>query len=422
MGCLRKEAAPKSTSRPAKRPMSAARPAIFEGLEDRALFSATFPPADPSALAAKAASSTAIKLNWHDNSVRETGYKIERSTDGSHFSQINVVSANTQSYTSGGLNNGKKYYFRVRAYNSGGNSHYTNVASAVTGSTTSSTSSTTTTTNTKTTKTSSGVLSSNFAGVSVNIGGLQPSNTAKYIAVLKTLHVKAVRLWFGMDSWNNRGGNWGMQEAHLFHSAGFKVLMNVGVADVPSYSQAAGFFNYIRNRPGALNDVDIWEIGNEPDRPPFWHGTPSQYVNNVLKAAWDVLHPAGAKILGAGPSWDPNFAQTLVDAGYLKYCDYAGMHPYGGSVAQVLDRATRAVAAYRGKPVIFSEWNVRGATSTSQWSSELNQIAPALSKIGAMAFYFGLQKCNSMAGPSGLINSDGSPNGPYYSMYKSWFE
>src|SRR5207249_9428733 len=121
----RKEAARQSTQR-----CTPQRPAMFEGLEGRSMFSATVAPADPTALVAKVASSTAVKLNWSDNSTRESGYKIERSTDGAQFSQIIVVGANTESYTSGGLTKGKKYYFRVRGYNSAGDTYYTNVASA----------------------------------------------------------------------------------------------------------------------------------------------------------------------------------------------------------------------------------------------------------------------------------------------------
>jgi hypothetical protein len=388
---------------------------MFEGLEGRAMLSTTPPLVHPSGLTATPSSSTALKLNWSDTSTHEAGYKIERSTDGTHFSQISTVGANVESYTSGGLTQGRKYYYRVRAYSNAGNSSYSNVASATPAG--SGTKASPTVVTPSVTKIAG---NSNLAAISVDWGNLQPSNTPKIISILKSLHVRAVRLWWGMNTWSNRGGNWAMQEASMFKAAGFKVLMNVGVADVPTYSQAAGFFNYLAHNSRALSNVDIWEIGNEPDRPPFWHGSPSQYVNNVLKAAWDQLHPVGAKILGAGPSWDPNFAQTMVDAGYLKYCDYAGMHPYGNNVAQCIDRATRAVAVYRGKPVIFSEWNVRGATSESQWISELNQVAPTIARVSYMAFYFGLEKCNSMAGPSGLVNPDYSPNGGYYNMFKNW--
>ncbi len=228
-------------------------------------------------------------------------------------------------------------------------------------------------------------------------------------------------MFFGMQTWENRGGDAQLQEAAQYKAAGFNVIMDVNAPEVPSFSEAEGFFNYLKNKPGALSSVSIWEIGNEPDRPPFWHGTASQYVNNVLKAAWTVLHPAGAKILGAGPSWSPDYAQTMVNAGYLKYVDYAGMHPYGDSVQQVIERAEGAAKVYAGKPMILSEWNVRGATSTSQWISELNQIAPQLKKIANEAIYFSLNKGTTMAGAAGLITSSFQPNGGFFSMYENWY-
>ncbi|HTL28569.1 MAG TPA: PKD domain-containing protein, partial [Tepidisphaeraceae bacterium] len=91
------------------------------------------PPASPSNLAVSSASSTSLKLTWSDNSTREDGYKIERSTDGKTWSQITSVGTSTTSYTNTGLSSGKKYYYRVRAYNTYGNSSYTNTASATTG-------------------------------------------------------------------------------------------------------------------------------------------------------------------------------------------------------------------------------------------------------------------------------------------------
>jgi N-acetylneuraminic acid mutarotase len=94
----------------------------------------TIPPAAPSNLFVSPVSSTSLKLAWSDNSVREDGYKIERSTDGSNFSQIATVGANVSTYTNSGLTSGKKYYYRVRAYNAYGNSSFTNTASGTPGS------------------------------------------------------------------------------------------------------------------------------------------------------------------------------------------------------------------------------------------------------------------------------------------------
>lgn len=72
-----------------------------------------------------------IRLNWTDNSNNETGFKIERSTDGANFTQIVTVAANTISYQNTGLTSGVLYYYRVRATNSAGDSPYSNTSSIV---------------------------------------------------------------------------------------------------------------------------------------------------------------------------------------------------------------------------------------------------------------------------------------------------
>ena len=376
--------------------------------------SLTTPPAAPTELAASIASATSVSLHWSDNSVREMGYQIQRSTDDKTFTQVGTVGENVASYTSASLTTGKKYYFRVRAYNQYGDSSFTNVASATPAS------GNTSITSTKTPAPSTAkapVDGPFYNGVSVNTH----DDPSILIPILKKLGVKSVRLWWQMDTWESRGGAAAMsiREAQAYHAAGFNVMMNVDAPEVPTTAQAIAFFKYIGSQKSALAAVNLWEIGNEPDRPPYWQGTAAQYVNIILKSAWDVLHPLGAKILGAGPSWDPGYAQLMVNAGYLNYCDYAGMHPYGYSVSEVIERATEAAKIYGSKPLILSEWNVRGATSPAQWVSELEQIAPALKKVSDEAFYFCLMKCDTMAGPGGLITPTFTPNGPFFEWYQS---
>lgn len=89
-------------------------------------------PAAPSNLTAAATSTSQINLSWTDNSSDETGFYVERSTDGTNFTQIASLGANTTSYPNTGLTGGTKYYYRVRAYNTTGNSAYSNVANAST--------------------------------------------------------------------------------------------------------------------------------------------------------------------------------------------------------------------------------------------------------------------------------------------------
>ncbi|HVF42370.1 MAG TPA: S8 family serine peptidase [Pyrinomonadaceae bacterium] len=92
---------------------------------------AALPPNAPASLAAAAASKSQINLSWADNSADESGFHVEKSTDGRTFTQVSAA-ADAKSYACTGLSAGKKYYFRVRAYNSNGTSAYTAVATATT--------------------------------------------------------------------------------------------------------------------------------------------------------------------------------------------------------------------------------------------------------------------------------------------------
>jgi hypothetical protein len=91
-------------------------------------------PTAPSNLVATAASRSQINLTWTDNSTNETGFKIERCRGSSctNFSQITTVGANVTSYSNTGLSSNTAYRYRVRAYNTVGNSGYSNIAGAST--------------------------------------------------------------------------------------------------------------------------------------------------------------------------------------------------------------------------------------------------------------------------------------------------
>lgn len=90
-------------------------------------------PNTPSSLTAQTISSSQIKLTWTDNSDNETGFKIERKTGvNGTWSQVATVGANTTEFTNSGLSRTTTYYYRVRAYNSIGNSAYSNEANATT--------------------------------------------------------------------------------------------------------------------------------------------------------------------------------------------------------------------------------------------------------------------------------------------------
>ena len=86
--------------------------------------------AAPSNLTASANGLKRIDLSWTDNSTGESGFRIERSTNNSKFSQIAIVGSGMTNYSDTGLRRGKTYYYRVRANGSPTNSTYSNTATA----------------------------------------------------------------------------------------------------------------------------------------------------------------------------------------------------------------------------------------------------------------------------------------------------
>src|SRR5215216_2557579 len=90
------------------------------------------PPSAPTGLSASAISSTRIDLSWTDTSS-ETGYRVERSANGSTgWAEIASVSANQTTYSDLQVSAQQTYFYRVRGVNSGGFSPYSNTASATT--------------------------------------------------------------------------------------------------------------------------------------------------------------------------------------------------------------------------------------------------------------------------------------------------
>ncbi len=88
----------------------------------------------PSALDAITTSQTQINLSWTDNASNEDGFEIERSVVGAGgpWTLIATTTANSTSYSNIGLSANTIYWYQIRAYNSGGNSNYSNVDSATT--------------------------------------------------------------------------------------------------------------------------------------------------------------------------------------------------------------------------------------------------------------------------------------------------
>lgn len=88
----------------------------------------------PTDFVATSTSPSQISLSWTERATDETGYRLERRTEGGAYSLIATLAANANSYPDSGLTDGTKYYYRAKAYNGIGDSpaYLTNETSAVT--------------------------------------------------------------------------------------------------------------------------------------------------------------------------------------------------------------------------------------------------------------------------------------------------
>jgi len=87
----------------------------------------------PTTLTAAAVSTGRIELSWVDQSTNEFEFRIERSDDGgTTYTQVGAAPMNAQTYSDLGLSSGTSYLYRVRAWNSKGNSDFAGPAGATT--------------------------------------------------------------------------------------------------------------------------------------------------------------------------------------------------------------------------------------------------------------------------------------------------
>ena len=91
-------------------------------------------PAAPSGLTATPSSHTQVDVSWSDNSNSEDGFRVERCTGTgcTSFSEIFAAGPNVVAYSDTGRAALTVYRYRVLAFNAGGSSAYSNIASATT--------------------------------------------------------------------------------------------------------------------------------------------------------------------------------------------------------------------------------------------------------------------------------------------------
>lgn len=279
----------------------------------------------------------------------------------------------------------------------------------------------------------------------VTVGYDVPPDTA--VPLLRQLGVQTVRLWAAMDyarlDPKSIHGPDVFAQARAFKRAGFSVILLIQNPAPAPYATVKRFFDWaVAQRGPAPNDrplkdsVDAWEILNELNLQEYWTGTAEQYVQGVQRAAWDVLSAQGEVVIGGSfTAWQQQgtgraawadtperaaVARQYVEAGYLRYCHFAGVHPYTDTpqrMAAVLDAHS---SIFQSKPLLLTEWNLKTRSDPASQASAMSEALPMVRQRAVTACFYRLTQTKGYWGLTTLAKGQMSPSEPFFTAYQGW--
>jgi len=252
-------------------------------------------PVAPSNLEATAISSSTVSLTWTDNSNDEDGFIIERSlSSGSGYAQIDTVAPNIQGYLDTNLNTSTQYFYRVRAYNSVGNSNYSNIDSA-----TPVTPSFTLTVN------KSGVGSGTVTGTGINCGSDCTENFTSGVQVVLTASpdgdYSSFSGWSGCDSSSSYSCTVNMNQDRIV-AASFALSFNTSITITLPSTSTDGNYTLGWDVTGGLAST-TWRIQEDSDSS---FSSPTDYwkYNTIPPASYPFTGKSdGTYCYRVGMSW-----------------------------------------------------------------------------------------------------------------------
>lgn len=271
-------------------------------------------------------------------------------------------------------------------------------------------------------------------------------NVANSDTFLSDMGVKTVRLWAAYnysDRSNMTIHNKDVfQQARDYKGLGYTVILLIQNKYTAPYADVKAFYDWAKEYRGpdgtlipVKDAVDYWEVVNELNLEEYWaqSQTASDYVNNVLKAAWDALNPIGEKVIGGsftaiqGGVWADTAAecvtaQAMVNAGYLSYCHFAGLHPYTDTETRMQNVVNSHKTVFNNKRLILTEWNFKQSSmsSESDMVSRLNNIRAWVKSNTHIACWYRFAQTTSYWGAVTYSGSSYLARQPFYDMYKNW--
>ncbi len=264
------------------------------------------------------------------------------------------------------------------------------------------------------------LMSADFdLGLNINDASTDVMNKA--IPVMKELGVKSVRIWASVTDFNRRKIEGSLKRAIDYKNAGFDVMLIVNPPGgiVPDPGTVKGWFAWASSEPSLKKAVDRWQVGNEVDHNDYWKGSLGSYVSGLLKPAYEALRANNEPVVSASVSWNPKDVKTMIDAGMLNYTDYVGFHPYSTSVTLQKQRIDELKGYVAGrKPLVASEWNIRGfENNPTKWAEAAQAAMPQVSESFNINYYFALiNTTKTPAGPGGIMNYDGTKTPFFYAI------
>ncbi len=205
-----------------------------------------------------------------------------------------------------------------------------------------------------------------------------------------------LRVWYNWASLEQTPGHYegtqAWQSLALARKLGFRILFVIWgtpfgqtLADVPDSRALTAYCRWLRSHFGDV--VDAWEVGNEPNLPGYFRGSPAQYVV-TLAAAYSALG-RNLPVVAAGPSGGakPEYWQALFQHGLERYCDRVNLHPYRGDPQQVV-ALVQQFRQLTKKPLWITEIGLSADRGEIAKARFLTEALPLLTPLAERIFWY----------------------------------